>query len=407
MLIKKIDLVSEFFLWVMAFGITFSNAAVEVCVGFIIFLFFVKFILRLFKADKEDLKGSNINVFILIYFLVVFVTFLKGSFAGVYLNDLSRGLLRSVKYLLLFISLVDLLKDNLSRMRRLFWVIIWISLFTFFNGVFQNIFGFDILRQKTINRQDSLNRICSSFVHPNDFGAYIISVLPLSLVFLLRESKLRKRLLLILVFVLGFYCLIRTSSRGAWIGFLISLVFFLFFYRRKLLFIVPVFIGLFILISPRGLERFISIFSLEGTSLERLQIWSGAWNMIKVHPLLGFGINTYSNYFPKYKPPEYPDLCYAHNSYLQMWTEIGLIGLVAFLLILIIVVISSIKVIRKKKLESINDFILLGLLTGYISFLIQSFLDTNLFSLVLLTQFWLLTVFILCLSKFEKDNYAG
>ncbi|MBI4708384.1 MAG: O-antigen ligase family protein [Candidatus Omnitrophica bacterium] len=403
MLINRINLISEFFLWVLAFGITFSNAVVEVCAGFIIFLFFVKFVIRFSSHNSDDLPRTKINAFVLIFFLIVFASFLKWSFSGDYLNDLSRGLLRAIKYLLLFISLVDLLRGAASRMKRLFWVIIGISLFTFSNGIFQNIFGFDILRHKTINRMDSLNRICSSFVHPNDFGAYIISVLPLSLVFLVRGLKLRKRLLLILVFVLGFYCLIRTSSRGAWIGFLFSLVFFLFFYRRKLLFIVPAFIGLFIFISPRGLERFVSIFTLEGTSLERLQIWSGAWNMIKVHPLLGFGINTYSDYFPKFKPPEYPDLCYAHNSYLQMWTEIGLVGLLAFLVILGIVIISASKVLKKKKLAAMDDYILLGLLTGYISFLIQSFLDTNLFSLVLLTQFWLLTVFILCLSKVREQ----
>jgi O-antigen ligase len=391
MLIKKLDYLTEFFLWTLLFGITFSNAVVEISIGCIILIFLIKrFILK-----KVSPPNTPINLLLLIFFIIIFITFLRSA----YFKESLRGLLRVPKYILLYFSIVEFLCKNEERLKRIFWVFIIIGGFTFLNGIFQSIFGFDILRHRTIDRFDYLHRISASFVHPNDFGAYLISILPLYLSFFSPSFSKRKKLILICISALGFYCLLRTASRGAWLGFIIGMIVYFFYYKKKISLVIPFVILAFILCSPNGFNRIVGLFKIEkNTVWERIQLWKGTWNMVKIHPFLGFGINTFSDYFPKYKPASYPDVRYTHNSYLQMWSEIGIFGLLTFLSIVLCILYKAKRRI-KLKLKEPQGFPLLGLIVGYLSFLIHSGLDTNLYSLVLTTHFWVLTAYIVSLNK--------
>jgi O-antigen ligase len=135
-----------------------------------------------------------------------------------------------------------------------------------------------------------------------------------------------------------------------------------------------------------------------------MQLWKGTWNMVKVHPFFGFGVNTFSRYFLEYKPAAYPDIRYTHNSYLQMWSEIGIFGLMAFLSIIFTVLKTTLRDMSKKIQKGLEGYILLGLVAGYVAFLIQSGLDTNLFSLVLTTLFWIMTAYLVSLNKFLEEK---
>ncbi len=159
------------------------------------------------------------------------------------------------------------------------------------------------------------------------------------------------------------------------------------------------------MLSPHGFDRIRSLFAPEqNTVWERTQLWKGTWNMVKVHPFFGFGVNTFSRYFLEYKPAAYPDIRYTHNSYLQMWSEIGIFGLAAFLAIIFTILRITLRGIRKKMQKGLEGFILLGLVSGYVAFLIQSGLDTNLFSLVLTTLFWVMTAYLVSLNKLLEEK---
>jgi len=402
MLIKRINIIQEFFICLLLFGITFSNALVETSFGFVAFIFLVKlFFIK--PSFKEKIKKLNtpLNIFIGTLFLIILISYLRSDFP----RDSFKGLLRIIKYSLLYFSLIEFYYNEPKRIKRCFWAIIAISGFTYFNGIFQGVFGFDLIRHKTFDKLDYLQRLSSSFVHPNDFGTYIISLIPLSLLFLLPKLSKKKKAVLFTVCLLGLYCLIRTSSRGAWLGIIIGLIVFFYFYNKKLTLLVPIIIVLVISVFPNGLTRINSLFSVEkNSSWERTKLWEGTWNMIKVHPITGFGVNTFSDYFPAYKPKDYPDLRYAHNSYLQMWSEIGIIGLLVFLGIIFS---TAGAVFRKMKLKLKTGFeglMLLGLISGWIAFLVQAALDTNLYSLVLITKFWFLTALTISLNKILENK---
>ncbi len=409
--INILNYITEITLWILLFGSTFSNSISEITMGIIIGAFVLKKILSKkysppacsnFACRRAGLPASPINLMLYVLCAIVFVTLLRSA----YFSESIRGFVRIVKYAFLYFALIDLFQSDAKRLKRTFWVLMIVAFITFLNGIFQSIFGFDILRHRGIIKEDYLMRIMASFIHPNDFGAYIIFILPLTFCFFSSYLKKNQKVFLVISCLLGCYCLLRTSSRGAWIGILIGILVYFFFYKKKISMIVPLAIIFLIIVSPNGFDRLKSLFAIEqNTVWERVQLWKGTWNMVKVHPFFGFGVNTFSRYFLEYKPAIYPDIRYTHNSYLQMWSEIGIFGLLVFLSIIFTVLRITVRDMKNKMQKGLEGFILLGLAAGYIAFLIQSGLDTNLFSLVLTTLFWVMTAYLVSLNKFLEEKH--
>jgi len=185
------------------------------------------------------------------------------------------------------------------------------------------------------------------------------------------------------------------------------MIFFFSVYRKKMLIFIP-FIALIIaLLSPQGVYRAKGLLKPnEGSMGERMLLLRGTVAMIQDHPILGSGINTFMKNFEKYRPQGCPLGFYAHNSYLQMWAEIGIVGLIIFLAIPLIVIIRAFTNIKAKIKSGPEGFILLGSVCGYISFLVHTAVDNNLYSLVLTTLFWVFTAYIVSLDSYLKKQLS-
>lgn len=92
-------------------------------------------------------------------------------------------------------------------------------------------------------------------------------------------------------------------------------------------------------VSPGAFTR---ITDVGGGTSGRNEIWRVAWLVFEQHPVLGVGANNFSVVEPNYALDlnnatyvgyiaETPQVIPAHNSYLQMLADAGVIGLVAFL----------------------------------------------------------------------------
>jgi len=85
---------------------------------------------------------------------------------------------------------------------------------------------------------------------------------------------------------------------------------------------------------------YLRVTSVEGIPLsdenyaivERLAHWQAAWRMVSDNPLLGVGIGNYVPVYPAYAPPGWEDpMGHAHNYYLNIAAEAGLVGLGGYL----------------------------------------------------------------------------
>jgi O-antigen ligase len=152
--------------------------------------------------------------------------------------------------------------------------------------------------------------------------------------------------------VLGF---LATKTRGALLGFIVSIPFLFYFYKKKLGLavgvVVSVILAVVILISLNGGSESFRLLKKFGNSsnLKRVAQYEAAIRSINDRPLVGLGINNFSSrcldikkeydiHWPKYcakhpalkcsyKPIDHPVYCgHAHNIFLEHGANMGVIG---------------------------------------------------------------------------------
>ncbi|MGD2278858.1 MAG: O-antigen ligase family protein [Candidatus Omnitrophota bacterium] len=374
-------------------AITFSTSLVEIAASVMILAWLAK------KACDPDFKFLNyVPVMLIIAF---FAWTVLSCFNSEYFKESFRGVFKVLEYAMIFIIAVTSL-DEEKILKRSLVVIASTAVIICASGFFQYFAGFDFIRQRPLIPQDGLHRVSSSFIHPNDFGVYLAVVSLLFISFLFSSSnKLRNRLLLLVPLAFSLASLYLTKSRGAWISFSAGfLVLGALRSKRMAAIFLAALLVIFIMLPTAAQERVFNLVDFkEGTTWERVMLWKGTINMIKAHPVLGFGVNTYSRNFPDYKPPDYPDYRYSHNSYLQMASEVGIVGALLFLVFLSATLIYALKGISKMTSDQgLRKDYARGLFAGLVGFSLNSLVDTHLYSVNPAVFFYLLLGFCFSIS---------
>ncbi len=398
-IINILDKILEWAFYVLITAVTFSTALVEVAVSVIIICYFLR------KITRKDFAFPRY------LFLVAFGLFalwnLFSFYNSNYFYESIRGLIKVVKYGLLLVITIDTFKARRMLKKAIYVLIFW-SLVIALNGIVQHILGFGVMRLRTIDALDYLHRISSSFRHANNFGAYLVMIMPIYLSFIFcKKIKRRNKICFSLGLTPLIFCIIRTYSRGAWLALFVAMLILALLKSRKIFVALIVLIVILTLFLPHRIKSRASdsLNFQEGTSWERLKLWNGALLMVKEHPFLGFGVNTYTKNFPDYKPPDYWGVIYPHNSYLHMATEIGLVGLGLFLTFIILAFIyasSCFKLMPGGWIASAAK----GLFVGLLGFLIHSAVDTHLYSVNLVIMFYLLLGLCIALCNYVRANPA-
>jgi len=154
-------------------------------------------------------------------------------------------------------------------------------------------------------------------------------------------------------FFLSLPALLLTYTRSAWIGLIIAACIILFFYKPKILILMPVVVALCYFLSPSSIrERALSIFSLNSPSnVERLEYARAGWMIIKEFPLFGTGPDTVDMVFqnPKYElSKDARRNVHLHNNITQIAAERGILTLLVWVIFIVWVFLSLIKLLKNK-----------------------------------------------------------
>ena len=368
--------INEYALYGLLFFLSISNALVEIfvvlaCLGFVG--------RKIIKPDFKYLKfWLNIFLFLFLYFSV-----LSLFNSGVYFNKSLHALFgKWMQYLGICVIVQDSVYDQKIIKRGILIFLIGASL-AVFSGLSQNFFNIEFLRNRSAaDLSGGLHAVTSSFSHYNDFGGYLVVVLSLVFALLLANSYSRLKINgLSALAILSTMAIIFTFSRGSWLAMFVSFIFMAILSRKNIKRLIPVFLTVVVLfLFPAFYKRLFFSFKAGGDS-DRLRYWLAAWKMINEHPFFGIGVGTFMANFSKFLPGS--NISYAHNCYLQIWAETGIFALFSFGGFVVSFVYLGIKRFIVSK-----DFVLLGLLSGAVGFLVHSFFDTNLYSLRLAVLFW-------------------
>lgn len=253
-------------------------------------------------------------------------------------------------------------------------------------ALYQYFFGFkrvlEYLAKEKVTNEFALDylerkRVFLPFVTPNALAGYLIMIVPLAL------PHRKRRLLLVLPCI----ALLLTKSLGA----LVSIFFALCFFSslkgaapRKTLWILAVVLAITVAI-------FAVRFASPGQHLKpsfsaamRLSYWKETWLLIKTSWVTGVGPGNFNLLYSRY----------AHNSYLQMWAEIGVGGIAAFMWMVFIFFKEG----MKKTNYSEECSLYRGIITAGAAFLIHNVVDFTLF-LPEISYLWWITLGVAASAK--------
>lgn len=252
------------------------------------------------------------------------------------------------------------------------------------------------------------HRASGFFGHPMTFAGYFCIYLPVLLVCFLEQQVSGKwRYLAGCSFVLSTVALLFNATRGAWLALMPVLLFILLYYLLKRNKLAMLCLALFIL-AGAGLsqykpftDRLATITNTKYQSnTERLLIWNSAYTMFKDHPVLGVGLGQYKdNYQKKYISPKAkePYLSHAHNNFLQMLAENGVVGFVGFLTLITCFIGYSFKRFWQER----NPYALMMSMST-LALVLQGFTEYNFGNSAVMKSFWLVQGCLLVMSTNGK-----
>jgi O-antigen ligase len=247
----------------------------------------------------------------------------------------------------------------------------------------------------------SISYVYGTFINRNNFAGYLEMVIPLSMGYLFSRETLQrspfmgwrnrlssldgKALLIafgIMVMILG---LLFSSSRMGILSLLLSfsLLSLLFRDRQKkkrysktsvLILVLALLWAAWI-----GLDAVISrFFSTSETLEERWSYWMDTFQIFKDFPLFGSGLGTFVQIYPMYRSiPMQVSLAHAENDYLELVSEVGLIGVGLLLILFSFLLYKGVSGIRSLSPSQSERYIGMGGLVSVLALMFHSVIERN------------------------------
>jgi O-antigen ligase len=178
------------------------------------------------------------------------------------------------------------------------------------------------------------------------FGTYLITVFPFLLLGCFSPLLKKFRWALMVLILLNLFCIYLTFGRAMWLAVAVeTAVFGLYFNWKRILLILALGLLVFFLFVPKTVwfhgEKIPSATDLTsqpmgGTGGDLMEIWKLSFSFLQERPFqgIGFGRQSFTEAFTDFRARHQPLLWHAHNTFLNVFFQTGLQGLLGFLWLL-------------------------------------------------------------------------
>jgi O-antigen ligase len=328
------------------------------------------------------------------------------------------GYVVNVLFFVLLVSQVT----SLERLKSLVWVIgLCTVTYSVFGGVLQS---FDSARFQVVGGMSD----------PNDTAYLLLSLFPLCLYLVRFDERLLKRLVAVAAIVGSMAVILNTGSRGGILGFGAVLLILLLTKAGgigrgfKGLIVVMLVSTVLFLRDTIDFERYLTLTDMSSdynltSEGGRMILWQAAIDLTLSNPVTGVGVNcfTWAHYLAKRAAGDsYLVYHVVHNSFLQVASEVGLIGFGIFVLINLRSVLTFVRMSRLRlqtQSREASEISALGscMLLGFTGCLVSGFFLSQAYSLYFTLYFALAAVMERLRAGIEatrrvadtSDRYAG
>lgn len=278
---------------------------------------------------------------------------------SIYPHASTIALIKYVTYAGVFFLITQDIRER-KRINRLIIALICAGSFEAIYGLYgyfsrnYSIFGFSKIHMP--------GPATGTYVNRNHFAGYLGMIVFISIGYLLSKVRVKPRqdygcrqwlvnlfnsaktpesglvLIMIITMILG---IVFSLSRMGVFSFVVSLLLVIFFAlinkQRRVVSLVFIIFALGLSASLwYGLDPLIDRYYQSTESyINRAVVWESTWRLIKDYPVTGSGLGTYESIFQRYKPRDFSHhlLIYdhAHNDYLEIASEVGIIGILPLL----------------------------------------------------------------------------
>ena len=330
------------------------------------------------KIPSEEIQGLQ---FALIAFILVLFT------STIFSIDWVISAQKLYRYTTCLLSIFFALSLNPEERERVIKTMVLSAIVISLFAIYQYLFGFkhieELIKDKTVSaftlEYIQRRRIYFPFVTPNILGGYLAMTLPLALVFWNNKNKKDFFCFLPLIIMLSL-ALFFTKSLGALLSLCVGVI--IYFYlqlqinKKWLLFtagILIIFMLVFMLRQITAKNEALPSYSLAA----RLGYWKESLEIIKAVKWHGVGLGKFNLVASRY----------AHNSFLQIWAEMGLLGIISILWLIISVLRNAFEgLLRGVK----NRNILIGLIAANAVFLTHNLVDFSFFLPEVALLWWII-----------------
>ncbi len=346
---------------------------------------------------KEAIKITAADGFLSIFFiLLIFSTI----FSITLRESMKELFLYTSVLLMVFMITRDLDRKEINRLLMFFVIAaIFVSLYGIYQYATGAVGGHGWVDVKT--NPNLKTRAYSTMENPNVLAEYLVTVASMAIVLLLDSKNLYRKLFLSFSTLILLVCLALTFSRGGWVAFAISIFIILISENKKVIPLLVLLGAVSLIFLPEVvIDRLQTIGSIKDSSnVYRFLIWSASLDMLKDFWPSGVGLG-YAAYIKAY--PNYTlagiKAAHAHNTYLQIAIETGILGLLIFLLNVIKVYGMGVWVAIKSK-DSFFRRICIASIGAISGLLFHALVEHVLFDYKVVFSFWFMIAIIIAAYK--------
>ncbi len=267
------------------------------------------------------------------------------------------------------------------------------------------VIAFQVLTGSVIVSEET--RAIGTVDDPNLFAGYLVLVAPLALTVGVSFRKWWTVAVTVGILIAFSVALIATLSRSGWIGALVGLVMVAVVLPERRRLVAGLTGGIavtavLILLAPIAARIAPHATGPEEMLAARIEIWMVALAVGLHHPIFGVGVANFVNYYPQYGGVV-QGINHAHDIFLNMFVERGILGFLAFTAVVLFVFKSLWQSLLTNK-STLDRALVAGLIGSFAGYLVHALVEVSYYDYKVLLLFWLMVGMAAAIPKAGRGN---